>query len=612
MSSNQEVNSAESMVDNALRRERELKDNFTDDAVKELKGEITSANQAIHSLERECGSLHEDLREVQDSLQAAARLAEQVPGLQDRLMQEHSGLQRAIHEVDQLQRELDEERENQDRTKTALDEGEEQLRLARQQLQEATRVRQEAELHHQEKQRLLEKQLTDSLSAATLASAEAENEKRRAEEAEKAGQVGREQAARDKAQLQDKISKLENEKDAAQAKLPALQKKHEELMAQHKPLLQKIKDTEGHRAILERRVVETEELVQRVTGDHDVTKASLNDTAAAHNKAKEDHQDHLKRAKMAVDQERREREEVVSTHTVTIMQIRSALEEGQNERTTLLEQHNSERSILEARLEVETSARQAAEDQIDALRDEFENELGYYQDARERAEAELTQERNAADALRRNGELRQNRAEEELFQAHDREQQLNDLLRAMEKQLENERTAQANHLDATRAKLRDHEITITTLHETQTKTIRSHEATQRAGDADQAKVEKLEKELKGEKAAGRAAQDQLRLLEAQIEELRRKMDEPASELKTARASFEAAEKKNKQSMDDLQEKQDLLQAELAFHKTLAEETKKELEHARKAREQILLELATEKQQHCLDTSRGRHSSQNSQ
>ena len=102
MSSSQEVNSAESMVDNALRRERELKDKFTDDAVKQLKGEVASANQAINSLESECGSLNEELRQAQDALQAAARLAEQVPGLQDRLMQEHSALQAATLEADQL------------------------------------------------------------------------------------------------------------------------------------------------------------------------------------------------------------------------------------------------------------------------------------------------------------------------------------------------------------------------------------------------------------------------------------------------------------------------------------------------------------------------------
>jgi hypothetical protein len=34
---------------------------------------------------------------------------------------------------------------------------------------------------------------------------------------------------------------------------------------------------------------------------------------------------------------------------------------------------------------------------------------------------------------------------------------------------------------------------------------------------------------------------------------------------------------------------------VAYHKTMAEETRKELEHARAARENILLELASEKQ-----------------
>ena len=205
MSSSQEVNSAESMVDNALRRERELKDKFTDDAVKQLKGEVASANQAINSLESECGSLNEELRQAQDALQAAARLAEQVPGLQDRLMQEHSALQAATLEADQLRRALDDTKVKQESTNEELDERTVELQLARRQVQDGTRAQQDADRRYQEKERALGQQLTDALNAAKLANEEAEKEKRRADEAENAARLDRDQAAREKSQLQDSV-----------------------------------------------------------------------------------------------------------------------------------------------------------------------------------------------------------------------------------------------------------------------------------------------------------------------------------------------------------------------------------------------------------------------
>jgi len=340
-----------------------------------------------------------------------------------------------------------------------------------------------------------------------------------------------------------------------------------------------------------------------VQGD---AKVQLEKTTVEHEKAKENHDEEIKKLKDMLLKERAVHEDILRNVSHTTAQLKASLEDVHSENDRMREQGENEKAILEARLDVETSARCAAENLNDALRDEFEIELGYYQEAKENAEAELAKERAAADSQRRTSDLRQSRIENDVDQAQQRENQLRDLLRAMESQIANERRAGASNLEAARAKLRDHEMTIANLQDAQNRFNRKAEAAALNGRTDKTRADDLAKELVEERVKREVDEAELNALKEEILELKGKVAVDPTDDETMvglRNRQQNMEEEHRRSCEELLARVDQLESELTFQTTLAEETHKELDHARAARENILLELATEKQNAVLDHAR---------
>ena len=192
------------------------------------------------------------------------------------------------------------------------------------------------------------------------------------------------------------------------------------------------------------------------------------------------------------------------------------------------------------------------------------------------------------------------RAEEELNQARDQEAQLGQLGAALEAQLNADRTAHTAGLENARAKARELENEIGFLKESESNAIRASEAAARTT----ARCAELETQLSEQQKEHRADDERLRQLQLQVEDLTQQLEQALRDLEDSRAQLQLAQQSHRKQIDETVNRVDQLQSELAYHKTVADETKKELDHARDAREKIFMELASEKQRSSLRTSQG--------
>jgi len=201
-----DVASAESMVDDAIRRERDLKENSHFETEAMLQDEIDTANRTLRDLENECENFQSQLEQAEDALADATKKAEQVPNLQNKLINEHTMLQVAQRDLDSLQSALAESTAAKEGKESDLKKCEEKLEDSLQKLKKKEREKEVEQRQREANDMAVERQLADSNKDKQLAVAEGEKEKARADAAERSLINLKEQAAKDKILSQEKLT----------------------------------------------------------------------------------------------------------------------------------------------------------------------------------------------------------------------------------------------------------------------------------------------------------------------------------------------------------------------------------------------------------------------
>ena len=182
------------MVDDALRRERELKDAIKADLQQRAEEQAQLAHTTLQELEAERDALAAQLNQTTESLRLASQLSEKVPHLQAQIVQAQEGQKAAVQEADRALAEREQLLEANRAAGERVQHGEEELARVQRQVQQETKAQEQKTRQRRDSQLVLDKQLAEAQDAGQEARAQADRERERANEAEGALRQAEEQA----------------------------------------------------------------------------------------------------------------------------------------------------------------------------------------------------------------------------------------------------------------------------------------------------------------------------------------------------------------------------------------------------------------------------------